>query len=182
VTANEALWEKVELLKGFGLQPGVSKTLPVTYNHVAEGYNLKMTPVDAAVLSVKLPYLQGWSAERRRIADWYREQLTGIEGVVLPSFRPEAEPIFRTFTIRVRSRDLVYQRLQERGVQAALHYVPPVHHQPVYRDRKLPGSERLPVTEQLGNDILCLPVAPEQSREEVKYVCELLFSILDDAD
>jgi dTDP-4-amino-4,6-dideoxygalactose transaminase len=182
VTANELLWERVELLKGFGLQPGVPKTLPVTYDHVAEGYNLKMTPVDAAVLSVKLPYLKSWSAERRLIGNWYREQLTGMEGIILPSFRHEAEPIFRTFTIRVRSRDVVYRRIQQGGVQAALHYVPPVHLQPIYRDRNLPGSERLPITERLGNDVLCLPVALEQSREDVQYACELLLSILDDCE
>ena len=177
VTADESLWERVEILKGFGLRAGVPKTLPVKYDHVAEGYNLKMTPIDAAVLSVKLPYLKSWSTERRRIGSWYRERLIGVQGIKLPSFRPEAEPIFRTFTIRVRARDSVYRRLQEGGVQAALHYVPPVHLQPIYRDRNLPGSERLPVTEQLGNDILCLPVALEMRREDVQVACELLLSI-----
>jgi dTDP-4-amino-4,6-dideoxygalactose transaminase len=181
VTENQTLWERVELLKGFGLQPGEPKSLPVKYDHLAEGYNLKMTPVDAAVLSVKLPYLRGWSEERRRIGSWYRERLTGIEDVKLPSFRPESEPIFRTYTIRVRARDLVYRRLQEGGVQAALHYVPPVHLQPIYRDRDLPGSDRLRVTERLGEDILCLPVAPEMSREDVHYACELLLSVLENS-
>lgn len=179
VTDREALWEQVELLKGFGLQAGTPASMPVDYNHVAEGYNLKMAPVDAAVLSVKLPYLKSWSEKRRLVGSWYEERLTGIEGVVLPIFRSESEPIFRTYTVRIRNRDRAYQILQREGVQAALHYTPPIHLQPVYRDRKLPGSDRLPVTEQLGQETLCLPVDPEFGLEEVDYVCDLIRSILD---
>jgi len=151
----------------------------VDYQHVAEGYNLKMTPVDAAVLSVKLPYLKHWSEKRRLIGSWYEERLADVEGVALPSFRPESEPIFRTYTVRIRDRDLAYPHLQEQGVQAALHYVPPIHLQPVYRDRNLPGSDRLPVTEKLGQEMLCLPVDPEFGPGEVDYVCDVLRSILD---
>jgi dTDP-4-amino-4,6-dideoxygalactose transaminase len=180
VTDHEALWEKVELLKGFGLPPRDATSLPVNYNHIAEGYNLKMTPIDAAVLSVALPYLKSWSEERRRIGGWYAERLAGIEGVDLPRFRPESEPIFRTYTIKVRDRDLVYRRLQVGGVHAALHYIPPIHLQPIYRDSQLPGSDHLPVTEQLGVKTLCLPVAPGLGSQEVDYVCDLFKSILED--
>jgi dTDP-4-amino-4,6-dideoxygalactose transaminase len=179
-TGDPALWERIELLKGFGLHVGTSETPPVYYHHVAEGYNLRMNPVDAAVLTVKLPFLQQWSDKRRVIGTWYAERLAAFEDVQLPAFRPESEPIFRTYTIRVRARDAVYERLQAAGVQAALHYVPPVHQQPVYQDRDLPGADNLPMTERLGPELLSLPVDPEFGPEEVDYVCHQLRRILDE--
>jgi len=181
VTEDRALWERVALLSGYGLEPGVSKSPPVKYHHVVEGYNLRMSPVDAAVLSVKLPYLKIWGEKRRLVGSWYEERLAGTEGVQLPTFRPESEPIFRTYTLRVRDRDPVYRRLRRGGVQAALHYVPPVHLQPVYQGRGLPGSDRLPVTEELGQETICLPADPEFGPEEVDYVCELLRHALEDS-
>jgi dTDP-4-amino-4,6-dideoxygalactose transaminase len=179
-TGDPDLWERVELLKGFGLHAGTAPTPPVYYHHVAEGYNLRMNPVDAAVLTVKLPHLQQWSDKRRVIGGWYAERLATVEGVQLPTLRPEAEPIFRTYTIRVPARDAVYRRLQAAGVQAALHYVPPVHQQPVYRDRALPGADHLPVTEKLAPELLSLPVDPEFGPAEVDYVYDQLRRILDE--
>ncbi len=180
VTPHQHLWERVALLSGYGLEPGIPEAPPVTYHHVAEGYNLRMAPVDAAVLLVKLPHLQEWSEKRRRIGQWYAEGLASVEGLVLPSFRPESEPIFRTYTVRVRrqDRDRAYRQLRERGIQAALHYVPPVHRQPVYRERNLPGAHQLPVTEMLGEELLCLPVDPELEEDDAAYVCEVLKEVL----
>ncbi len=176
VTPHRHLWERVALLSGYGLEPGIPKAPPVRYHHVAEGYNLRMAPVDAAVLLVKLPYLQGWSEKRRRIGQWYAEGLASLEDVVSPAFRPESEPIFRTYTVRVLGgkRDQVYHRLREQGIQAALHYVPPVHMQPVYQERRLPGADRLPVTEMLAEEVLCLPVDPEFEADVVGFVCDAL--------
>mgnify|MGYP005838013657 CR=1 FL=1 len=180
VTPHQHLWERVALLSGYGLEPGIPEAPPVTYHHVAEGYSLRMAPVDAAVLLVKLPYLREWSEKRRRIGQWCAEGLAAVEGLTVPSFRPESEPIFRTYTVRVprRDRDRAYRQLRERGIQAALHYVPPVHRQPVYRGKGLPGADRLPVTEMLGEEILCLPVDPELAVDDVAYVCEALKEIL----
>lgn len=180
VTPHPHLWERVALLSGYGLEPGIAKEPPVKYHHVAEGYNLRMAPVDAAVLLVKLPYLQEWSEKRRRIGQWYAEGLASVEGIALPTFRPESEPTFRTYTVRVHreDRDRAYHQLRERGIQAALHYVPPVHQQPVYQGRNLPGADRLPVTEMLGEELLCLPVDPELGADDIGYACEALKEIL----
>ncbi|MGQ9583845.1 MAG: DegT/DnrJ/EryC1/StrS family aminotransferase [Anaerolineae bacterium] len=181
VTEREELRARVALLSGYGLEPGVPESPPTWYHHAAEGYNLRMSPVNAAVLSVKLPYLKVkvWSENRRFIGTWYRERLATIDGVDLPAFRPESEPIFRTYTVQTRDRDRVYQHLREGGVQAALHFVPPVHLQPVYQHRRLPGADRLPVTEGLAEKILCLPVDPTFTPAEVDYVCGLVRQALE---
>ena len=178
VTDDRELWERIDVLKGYGRPAGTSGTKPVRYDHVVEGYNLTMTPIAAAVLLVKLPYLQAWSDRRREVGGWYRERLEGLDDVVLPSFRPESSPIFRTFTVQIRERNRVFDTMRENGVEAALHYVPPIHLQSVYAERDLPGSENLPVTEELGQSLLCLPVHPEIEEREVDYVCDLLRSVL----
>jgi dTDP-4-amino-4,6-dideoxygalactose transaminase len=171
VTNNHELWKKVETLKGFGRSPEKNFNLPVKYDHIMEGYNLRMTPFDAAILLVKLPYLKEWSEKRRRIGDWYNIRLQGLPGVSLPSFRPESKPIFRTYTICIENRDEAYQYLSERGVHVALNYVPPVHQQTVYKQSNISGSDNLPVTEWLSERLLALPVDPELNEQDIEYVC-----------
>lgn len=180
VTNLEDVWEQIELLKGFGMQPEMSVSLPEQYNHVAEGYNLPMSPIHAAVMSVELPYLKSWTEKRRLLGGRYEERLAQAERIEIPSFRPESEPTFRTYTVRVPGRDLVYSQLRDKGVQVALHYVPPVHMQPVYQDRILPGSDRLPWTERLAQETIALPVDPEMGLRQADHVCDLLCSIVDD--
>lgn len=179
VTEDKNLWEHVELLKGFGMPAAAARTMPVRYAHMAEGYNLPLSPINAAVLLVKLPCLKDWCKKRRLVGSWYAERLKGIEGVQLPSFRSESEPVFRTYTVRVRNRDWLYQSLREQGVEVTLQYVPPIHLQPVYRGKNLPGSDCLTLTERLGQEMLCLPVDPGFGVGEVDYVCNLLRSALD---
>jgi len=178
VTEQEELWQRLELLKGYGLQAEVSAHPPVRYDHVAEGYNLTMAPSNAAVLSVKLPYLKEWSEKRRLIGRWYEEGLASLAGIVLPSFRLESEPVFRTYSVRIEGRDRAFRILHENGVQAALHYVPPIHLRPAYQARRLPGSNELPETEKASEEMLCLPVDPTFSKEEVNYVCNLMSSVV----
>lgn len=181
VTEDEALWERVAWLKGHGFHPGISESLPARYDAVVEGFNLDMAPINAAVLAVKLPNLKQWSSQRQAVGDWYKERLEDIGGVKLPSFRAESQPVFRTYTVRVRERDLVYRRLREGGVQAALHFVPPIHLTPAYRDRELPGRDRLHVTEEIADETLSLPVHPGLNLEQVDYACNLLSRILESA-
>lgn len=178
VTSRADLWEKVETLKGYGRRPEENFNLPIKYDHILEGYNLRMTPYDAAVLVIKLPYLKEWSEKRRQIAGWYQDRLQGLPGVSLPSFRSESRPIFRTYTICIENRDAVYNFLKDEGVQAALHYVPPVHMQTVYRHRHLPGFGKLSVTEWLADRLLALPVDPEHTEEEIRYVCDQIASFV----
>jgi dTDP-4-amino-4,6-dideoxygalactose transaminase len=67
------------------------------------------------------------------------------------------------------------------GVDVVLHYVPPMHRQPVYRDRRFPGSEDLPVTDRAAEELLCLPVSPELTEEDVEVVVETLRQAVDPA-
>lgn len=173
-TALHELWEKLEVFRGYGLPPESAKTLHARNDQIAEGYNLKMSPVDAAVLTVKLAYFPAWTEKRKQIALWYEALLQDIEGVTLPTFRPESQPVRREFALCVRDREKVFQALRENGVQAALNYFPPAHQRPVYQQRNLPGSQNLPVTDQLARQIITLPVDPLLDQDDIAYVCQVL--------
>ena len=172
VTSREELWEKVETLKGYGRRPEENLTVPEKYDHVVEGYNLRMVPVDAALLRLKMPYFKEWSDQRRQVSAWYAAGLRDLPEISIPVFRPESKPIFRTYTVCAKNRDGLYRHLRGRVVQASLNYVPAVHLQTVYKNRHVPGSDDLPVTEYLSEQLLCLPVDPMHTRDEITYVCE----------
>lgn len=176
VTDDPALAARIRLLRGYGADPRrgtPSADASGKYTFTAEGYNLPLDGVHAAVLNVKLPYLPEWTVRRREIASMYATRLRDV-GVELPTFRPESEPTFREFTIRVKARDAVFAHMRREGIDVALHYVPPMHQQPVYRHREFPGSETLPVTDRAAEELLCLPVSPELTEVDINVVVEVL--------
>jgi dTDP-4-amino-4,6-dideoxygalactose transaminase len=175
-TDDPEIARRLRLLSGYGHLPEVQASEPGHQRHLAEGYNVPLDPLQAALLAVKIAFLPEWTAKRRAIARAYEERLKGLD-LTLPTFRPESEPTFRSYTVRVRNQARVYQGLRQAGVEAVLHYVPPVYRQPAY-PQGLPGSDRLPVTERLAREIVCLPVSPELTLDDVDYVTEVLQDLL----
>ena len=102
----------------------------------------------------------------------YVDQLSG-PGLHIPTFRPSSEPTFRCFTICVLDRSRILSTLRDNGVEAVLHYVPPVYKQSVYKDTMLANSE-LPVTDKVTDSLLCLPVSPELSDDQVLQVIQIV--------
>jgi dTDP-4-amino-4,6-dideoxygalactose transaminase len=135
-----------------------------------------LDPLEAAVVSVKLPFLREWTERRREIAAFYASRLSELD-VGLPAFRPESSPTFYCYVIRVRNRDAVYRALRRQGIEAGLYYLPPVYRQPVYRERRL-NTQDLPVTDRLADELLCLPAAPELLDSEIEYVVDTLREVL----
>lgn len=177
VTTNDPeTARRLRLLCGYGHLPDVRAPEPGHQKHLAEGYNVPLDPLQAAVLSVKISLLPEWTARRRAVAAAYEERLKGLD-LALPAFRPESEPTFRSYTVRVRDQARVYRGLRQAGVEAVLHYVPPIYRQPVYA-KGLPGCDKLPVTERLAREIVCLPVSPELTLKDVEYVVEVLQGLL----
>lgn len=176
-TDDEKIAYELELLRGYGSSPRFKDRRPGCMARVAEGYNLPLDPLEAAVLGVKLPYLSEWTRRRREIVGTYAEELEGTVSRV-PTFRPESEPTFRSYTVRVPERDRVIAFLWEQGIEAHMHYVPPVHQQPVYH-AGLPGADSLPITEEVAGELLCLPVTPELNLEEVARVVDALRDALE---
>jgi dTDP-4-amino-4,6-dideoxygalactose transaminase len=175
-TNDEELAYRIRLLCGYGHMPDRKANTPGHQMHIGEGYNVPLDPLQAAVLTVKLPHLTEWTEKRRTIAMAYAKGLEGSPAV-LPTFRADSAPTFREYTIRVQDRQRVYQALRSAGVEAVLHYVPAIHQQPVYNGQ-LPGSGQVPVTDKVVQEIICLPVTVELDKEDISFVIDHLRYLL----
>ena len=175
VTDDEDLHQQMRLLSEYGHAP-VDDNLPLGSQHyLAEGYNVPLDPLQAALVQTKIRHLPKWTKQRQAIAHEYEARLRDSAALV-PTFRRESAPTFRCYTIRVPERQRIYESLRNNGVEAVIHYAPPVYRHPGYSGER--PSRPLPVTEMLAEELLCLPVAPELTSDEVIYVIEQVLSCL----
>ena len=143
------------------------------YHHEEVGFNSRLDALQAAVLTVKLPHLDRWSAARRRNAAFYDAALAEVEGIVPPVVRAGNESIVNQYTVRVLDgrRDALQEFLRERGVGSSVYYPIPLDRQECfeylgYRPGQFPESERA------SREVLSLPVFPELSREQLEYTAD----------
>jgi dTDP-4-amino-4,6-dideoxygalactose transaminase len=176
VTSDPELAMRIRLLCSYGHAPDTGPDIHGRQQHIIEGYNMPLDPLQAALLQIKLPHLNEWTEKRRQIASAYARGLQGT-AAILPTFRPESEPTFRSYTVRVPDQVKVYQAMRAAGVEVVLHYTPPVYRQPVYPSG-LVGSDALPLTDRLAQEILCLPVTVELTDDDVDYAVATLRSLL----
>lgn len=138
------------------------------YVHDDLGYNSRLDEIQAAILRVKLRWLDRWTARRREIAARYRAGLAGL-GVGLPVERPDRLHVYHQFVIRVADRDGVQQRMSARGVRTAVYYPLPLHLQPMYRELGYREGD-FPEAERASREVLCLPMYPELTDGQVDEV------------
>jgi dTDP-4-amino-4,6-dideoxygalactose transaminase len=161
VTDDAELAAKLRRLREYGWKERYYTTDP-------NGINSRLDELQAALLHVKLGYLDEWNARRRAIARRYNELLAGT-GLGLPDLLDERY-IGHLYVVRAPDRDRLQARLRERGVGTAVHYPLPAHLQPVYADLALAAPGSLPVTERLAGEVLSLPIYPELTDAEVDAV------------
>ena len=145
------------------------------YLHKYVGYNYRMDGIQAAVLNVKLRYLDEWTSKRQRFSALYRETLADAR-VSLPEDSPEAECVYHLFVAYVAGRDEVRTNLEKRGVQTAVHYPRPVHLQQAFAHFGYKEGS-LPHTEQACQTVMSMPLYPEITVEQVKYAASCLAEI-----
>lgn len=136
------------------------------------GYNSRLDEIQAAVLRVKLPYVEMWNRERRRAAATYRRLLADVPGVVAPIVEEYALHSFNQYTIRVTGcdRDALQRSMAEAGVGTMVYYSVPVHRLPVYADH----HADLPVAEKAALEVLSLPMGPMLSNHAIGRVVDVL--------
>ena len=165
VTGNDELAQKLRILRDHGQSKKYLSSLV--------GWNARMDGIQAAVLSVKLRYLNGWNIRRRANAAYYDSALGALhlKGVVLPFVAPENEHVYHVYALRVPDRDGVIERLTEAGIGTGVHYPVPIHLQEAYAEPGVkPGS--FPVTEQLAKEFLSLPMYPELTTGQLETIVE----------
>ncbi len=145
-----------------------------TYYHKVIGGMFRMAAIQAAVLSVKLKYLDEWHAARRRNATLYDRLLKGSK-VVTPAIEDGNWSIYNQYVVRVPDRDRVKQSLADHGVGTAVYYPLPLHMQECFRDLAYRAGD-LPETERASREVLALPIYPELEESQITYVAEQLNS------
>jgi len=162
VTNDPVIAERLLLLRQYGWRRRSISDIP--------GLNSRLDELQAAILRLKLRYLEQENRRRRRIAALYNSLLSGLP-VIIPSVREGAEHVFHQYVIRTPLRDKLKNYLRRCGILTAVHYPVSVHLQPAYKNRLQTAPGGLPNTERASKEILSLPIYPELTEKEVKLVC-----------
>ena len=168
-TSDEQLADKALLFAGYGERGRESMAdSDGRLTILEEGYHTHLDLLQAAILRVKLHHVDTWIEQRRSRAALYEALLAGVD-VTTPITLAGRTHVFRNYVVRLKDRDFARASLALEGIETALLYVPPLHLQPVYANL---GYRRgsLPITEQVAEELLCLPVYPELSDEAVRRI------------
>jgi len=160
VTDNALLAKRIAALRNYGSD--------VKYHHLFQGLNSRLDEMQAALLRVKLRYLDEDIARRRRVACRYREGILHSH-IELPAVAREEQHVWHLFVVRCPYRDALKHHLQAHGIQSQVHYPIPPHRQPAYACLR---EIHLPLTEQLHDEILSLPMGPTLSDDAADRVID----------
>jgi len=138
------------------------------HTHLMEGRNSRLDGIHAAVLNVKLQYVEAWTEERRRNADLYRKHLQGVP-VVLPTEPAGGRHVYHLFVIQVENRERLSAHLASKGISTAIHYPTPLPFMPCYAGLGHTESE-FPRAAAAADRILSLPMYAELSEAQIEYV------------
>jgi len=160
VTNDRDIAKRLEMLRNYGQKE--------KYHHQFRGYNRRLDTLQAAILRVKLKYLEKWNAARRWNAKLYQQSLEG-SGVVTPTEAAGAESVWHLYVIRTEQRDELKDHLINRDIRASIHYPIPIHLQPAYQDLEYKRGA-FPVTESYAQQLLSLPMYAEMTQAQIEFV------------
>ena len=160
VTNDKKLFEKLRLLRCYGEKR--------KYEHVLKGGNNRLDEIQAAILRVKLKYLDQWNEERRKRVLIYKKMLEHT-GVICPTEKGQAKHVYHLFVIRTKKRNPLQTFLKEKGIGTLIHYPIPIHLQKAFRELGYRRGD-LPLTEQYAREVLSLPFFPEMTESEIEGV------------
>ncbi|MBK8657769.1 MAG: DegT/DnrJ/EryC1/StrS family aminotransferase [Bacteroidetes bacterium] len=169
-TDNEELASKIRKIANHGQS--------VQYVHDEIGVNSRLDTLQAAVLQVKLKYLDDFAARRNRVADFYDNAFAELAGVKVPVRAPYSSHVFHQYTLQLSGiqRDEVRTKLAGVGIPSMIYYPIPLHHQKAYESAINPSSS-FPVTETLCNSVLSLPMHTEFEQQELNFIVKSFISI-----
>lgn len=170
VTDSEEVAEQVRLLRDHGRTE--------KYVHKVCGFNGRMDTLQAAILNVKLQHLEKWTELRRQRAQMYNSCLRVNElGIETPKEAHYAKHVYHLYVVKVDERDTLRTSLLGGGIATGVHYPVPLHLQPAYRDLGYKEGD-FPVTEELAQKCLSLPMFPELAEKDVVYVTSSMLQLL----
>lgn len=165
---DEKTKKRIDYLKNFGFAGETTV--------VAPGINAKMSEVQAAFGLLQLKYFNSCTQKRKEIAHYYREQLASVKGISFFGDLPDVAHNYSYFPIFVdenefgASRDTLYEELKKKNIYARRYFYPLISHFPTYKNLPSAASSNLPIAEQAAKQVLCLPIYPDLSKEDLDRV------------
>jgi len=162
-TNDPGLAEKIRMIANHGQQ--------VKYYHKLVGCNSRLDTIQAAILNVKLPHLDGYIESRQKVADFYQEKLKDFACGVLPTNLRQTPPAYNQFTLKIKNglRDQFRNYLSGMGIPTMIYYPLPLYKQEAF-SKFAPDGFSLPVTEKLCGSVISLPIHTEMNGEELAYI------------
>lgn len=164
LTNNKHLAEKSRSLRMYGMKK--------TYYAEEDGFNSRLDEIQAAILRIKLPYLEMWNKKRKAIADFYNKHIKN-DLIILPQIRNKADHVFHLYVIRTKERERLKKHLQEKGIDYGIHYEYPIHKQRPYKKYSATDN-KLKESEKAAKEILSLPMFPELTKDEIRYIVKVI--------
>lgn len=165
VTNDEKL---AELAKMYRVH-GASKK----YHYDYLGYNSRLDTIQAAILLVKIKYIEEAVKKREAVSDMYFERLKDVDGIIFPKIKGNQKPVHYVFNILAERRDKLTEYLKSNEVQYSIYYPIPLHLQKCFSYLGYKEGD-FPVAERVSKEILALPIYPEITEEEVDFVCKMI--------
>lgn len=150
----------------------------VKYYHELVGVNSRLDTIQAAILEVKLKYLESYIFKRQQVAAYYDTVLKEIEEIEIPYINPQSTHVFHQYTIKVKNgkRDELKSFLKEKGIPSMIYYPLPLHQQKAYKQDEFTSKGHFPIAEQLCGEVLSIPIHTEMEETELEYITEAVMS------
>lgn len=163
-TNDEELYKTVKALRNYGSEK--------KYYNMYQGVNSRLDEMQAAILRVKLKFLDKDNNKRQQIAEKYRNSISN-NILELPEVETFNNHVWHAFVVRAGNRDKLVEHFEKSNINTLIHYPVPPHKQEAYRDW---NNMSLPITEKIHNEVLSLPISPVMSTDEVNSVVRTLES------
>lgn len=167
MTNDEILAGKIKMIANHGQEK--------KYYHKVLGCNSRLDSIQAAILNVKLKYLDDYSYNRNRMADFYFDQLSSIEGLILPLKPKSSTHVYHQFTMKVKNgrRNELQSYLKEKGIPSMIYYPLPLYKQEAFTSYVKEGFS-LQNTEQLCEEVISLPIHTEFNFQHLEFICKAI--------
>lgn len=171
-TDDDVLAQKIRMIANHGQS--------IQYHHDAIGVNSRLDTLQAAILRAKLPHLEEYNAKRNYAAEYYDHAFKAVPGLKIPIRAARTNHVFHQYTLQVADsigRDALRNYLAQKGIPSMIYYPVPLHKQKAYIDRRYPEGH-FPITEQLSERVLSLPMHSELSVDQLGYISNHVLSFI----
>lgn len=170
-TNNDELAAQIRAIANHGMK--------VRYYHDVVGVNSRLDSIQAAILDVKLQYLDDYIRARQKVAEAYDAAFSKHESLIIPGRNAQSTHVFHQYTLKLKGidRDALQTHLKKKGIPSMVYYPVPLHMQKAYRNERYRDGA-FPVAEQLAASVLSLPMHTELTEEQTQYIIDCVIEFL----